>query len=163
MSLEICHVKLLPLFFIVLKIILVQSIHSAEFRDSAESNRRIPYENALGESKKPSVKNFDSRARNELVRDPNLVRVQEVLNQFFFSQDLGRGKRDNKGKKRVKLSHDADEWENWNEWTPCSVTCGRGRKIRWRHCLQGCDGVETEMQEKTCQLPDCVRGIFSVL
>lgn len=111
MSLEICHVKLLPLFFIVLKIILVQSIHSAEFRDSAESNRRIPYENALGESKKPSVKNFvsnkddvyntalfierlykDSRARNELVRDPNLVRVQEVLNQFFFSQDLGRGK-----------------------------------------------------------------------
>lgn len=111
MSLEICHVKLLPLFFIVLKIILVQSIHSAEFRDSAESNRRIPYENALGESKEPSVKNFvsnkddvyntalfierlykDSRARNELVRDPNLVRVQEVLNQFFFSQDLGRGK-----------------------------------------------------------------------
>lgn len=46
-------------------------------------------------------------------------------------------------------------WGPWTKWSACSVTCGKGRKIRWRHCAVNCKDVETEMEEKTCQLPAC--------
>lgn len=49
-------------------------------------------------------------------------------------------------------------WSNWTDWSKCSVTCGEGRKIRWRHCLKfgKCkDNVETEMVEKRCALSPC--------
>jgi len=51
-------------------------------------------------------------------------------------------------------------WGHWTPWSSCSVSCGRGRVIRWRHCLEQCDLAETEMEEKTCQLPACSPGKF---
>ncbi|KAK2579861.1 hypothetical protein KPH14_007544 [Odynerus spinipes] len=52
------------------------------------------------------------------------------------------------------------KWGRWTGWSSCSVTCGKGRQIRWRHCLRDCSTVETEMEEKTCQLPSCPPGKF---
>lgn len=52
------------------------------------------------------------------------------------------------------------KWGRWTGWSSCSVTCGKGRQIRWRHCLRDCSTVETEMEEKTCQLPACPPGKF---
>ncbi|XP_068906613.1 adhesion G protein-coupled receptor B2-like isoform X3 [Tenebrio molitor] len=55
------------------------------------------------------------------------------------------------------------EWAKWTEWSPCSVSCGKGREIRWRHCVRSCDGMETEMEEKTCQLPACGGKLFGLI
>lgn len=52
------------------------------------------------------------------------------------------------------------KWGRWMDWSSCSVTCGKGRQIRWRHCLRDCHDAETEMEEKTCQLPACPPGKF---
>ncbi|XP_020300077.1 uncharacterized protein LOC109863847 isoform X3 [Pseudomyrmex gracilis] len=52
------------------------------------------------------------------------------------------------------------KWGRWMDWSSCSVTCGKGRQIRWRHCLRDCDDAETEMEEKACQLPACPPGKF---
>ena len=47
-------------------------------------------------------------------------------------------------------------WSSWGDWTPCSVTCGDGRRRRTRDCSpltrgQTCDGEDTE--EETCGQP----------
>ncbi|XP_043493653.1 uncharacterized protein PFD1115c-like [Polistes fuscatus] len=52
------------------------------------------------------------------------------------------------------------KWGRWTGWSSCSVTCGKGRQIRWRHCLRECSTVETEMEEKACQMPACPPGKF---
>ncbi|XP_011880996.1 PREDICTED: uncharacterized protein LOC105569268 [Vollenhovia emeryi] len=52
------------------------------------------------------------------------------------------------------------KWGRWMDWSSCSVTCGKGRQIRWRHCLHDCNDAETEMEEKACQLPACPPGKF---
>lgn len=52
------------------------------------------------------------------------------------------------------------KWGRWMDWSSCSVTCGKGRQIRWRHCLHDCNDAETEMEEKACQLPACPPSKF---
>lgn len=66
------------------------------------------------------------------------------------------------GRKNVRQNENQGIWGTWTDWSACSVTCGKGRVIRWRHCRAagGCDGVETEMGEKACQLPACSPGKF---
>ncbi|CAD1477498.1 unnamed protein product, partial [Heterotrigona itama] len=58
---------------------------------------------------------------------------------------------------RIKSGH---KWGKWTDWSSCSVTCGKGRQIRWRYCLRDCSTAETEMEEKACQLPACPPGKF---
>ncbi|KAK4877213.1 hypothetical protein RN001_009719 [Aquatica leii] len=38
---------------------------------------------------------------------------------------------------KFKKRQESDEevkWGAWTNWSTCSVSCGKGRKIRWRHC-----------------------------
>ncbi|KAG7189511.1 hypothetical protein KM043_017202 [Ampulex compressa] len=63
-------------------------------------------------------------------------------------------RRDSKKAKRRR------KWGRWTDWSSCSVTCGKGRQIRWRYCLHNCTIAETEMEEKACQLPACPPGKF---
>lgn len=63
---------------------------------------------------------------------------------------------------KFKKRQESDEevkWGAWTNWSTCSVSCGKGRKIRWRHCRSKCD-ADTEMEEKTCQLPACAPATF---
>lgn len=62
-------------------------------------------------------------------------------------------RRKERKKKKKKKRH---YWEKWSEWSPCSVTCGKGRKIRSRKCIaKVCPIGDIEMGEKSCQLPAC--------
>ncbi|KAF5276486.1 hypothetical protein FQA39_LY06555 [Lamprigera yunnana] len=57
--------------------------------------------------------------------------------------------------------HMVPRWSDWTSWSSCSVSCGKGRKIQWRQCLSNCDTAQTEMKEKSCQLPACSpTGLF---
>lgn len=53
------------------------------------------------------------------------------------------------------------EWGCWSDWSPCSVSCGVGTRLRSRKCLSmgddfngnGCDGSSVEYDE--CEQPLC--------
>lgn len=55
------------------------------------------------------------------------------------------------------------DWTNWNQWSPCSTTCGTGTRNHNRICLnqetlhsvpdQHCDGASFEQSQ--CTLGDC--------
>jgi len=49
----------------------------------------------------------------------------------------------------------ANSWSTWAEWSPCSKTCGGGKKVRVRTCSKAgsCDGQD--IQTKTCNSNTC--------
>nr|CAD7405987.1 unnamed protein product [Timema poppensis] len=54
------------------------------------------------------------------------------------------------------------KWEKWGDWSSCSVTCGQGIQTRWRRCIKNCGSVDSEMDEKSCQLPECAGKILGI-
>ncbi|KAF8384297.1 hypothetical protein PRIPAC_73439, partial [Pristionchus pacificus] len=49
------------------------------------------------------------------------------------------------------------EWTPWSQWSDCSVSCGRGEKIRRKRCPCGpnhCGGGIT-LESDLCEKPDC--------
>ena len=57
------------------------------------------------------------------------------------------------------------KWEQWGEFTECTVSCGGGNKTRTRHCPSSpggyveCQGKDTET--KDCNTRICI-GLFIV-
>ncbi|XP_012055942.1 PREDICTED: properdin-like [Atta cephalotes] len=56
-------------------------------------------------------------------------------------------------------------WDNWSIWSACSVSCGQGRQVRWRHCLSAdCTKGLKKAQLKSCYLKNCgTKGILGWL
>ncbi|XP_028050554.1 transcription initiation factor TFIID subunit 11 isoform X2 [Monomorium pharaonis] len=51
---------------------------------------------------------------------------------------------------------DLTVWDSWSIWSACSVTCGQGRQVRWRHCLsKDCTDGLKKAQMRSCRLKDC--------
>lgn len=47
-------------------------------------------------------------------------------------------------------------WDQWGNWSTCSVTCGIGKIMRWRHCISGsCSLGEKKAQLRTCTSAAC--------
>ncbi|KAL0109174.1 hypothetical protein PUN28_014338 [Cardiocondyla obscurior] len=121
----------------------------------------------------PSQKVFDEEPRISLKKKNVLssaFRIGKINNRQRFAKEaplagkrtsqthssnstLPRGEYQTGKKSRSK-------WGRWMDWSSCSVTCGKGRQIRWRHCLYDCNDAETEMEEKACQLPACPPNKF---
>ena len=62
----------------------------------------------------------------------------------------------------------ATEWQEWGDWSQCSVSCGKGAEIRARACSQPdvagsqiCSGDLTETRE--CNLDECTGGNQSII
>ncbi|KAL7977859.1 hypothetical protein Chor_010811 [Crotalus horridus] len=52
-------------------------------------------------------------------------------------------------------SPEAETWDPWTGWSPCSVSCGGGEQLRSRHCRQpDCRGLSS--QSKTCNTHVCL-------
>ncbi|XP_032668391.1 A disintegrin and metalloproteinase with thrombospondin motifs adt-2 [Odontomachus brunneus] len=56
-------------------------------------------------------------------------------------------------------------WDDWNNWSACSVTCGQGRQVRWRHCLsENCSEGLKKAQMRSCRIKDCeTKGLLGWL
>lgn len=64
----------------------------------------------------------------------------------------------------IFLILDSDDWDDWGAWSPCSVTCGCGQQVRWRHCItEECVKGLKKAQIKTCHLRPCDKGFLSWL
>ncbi|XP_032681429.1 uncharacterized protein LOC116848925 isoform X2 [Odontomachus brunneus] len=109
---------------------------------------RISKSSGKSNYKSEFVRDTDNHKR--LTNDRQAISVEAKV--FQVPSSVSRVTRANSRSKR--------KWNRWTDWSSCSVTCGKGRQIRWRHCLRDCDDAEIEMEEKACQLPACPPGKF---
>ncbi|XP_076646254.1 TATA-box binding protein associated factor 11 isoform X2 [Halictus rubicundus] len=57
-----------------------------------------------------------------------------------------------------------EKWDEWGNWNMCSVTCGNGRQVRWRHCsAKDCTKGLKKAQIKPCRLKKCDKNILNWL
>ncbi|XP_071554667.1 uncharacterized protein [Temnothorax nylanderi] len=115
-----------------------------------EEEPRTSLEKDVSSSTSKIAKNVDSRQR---------FAKEAALAGKRISQTRSGGSRFARGEYRTSR-RSRRKWGRWMDWSSCSVTCGKGRQIRWRHCLHDCNDAETEMEEKACQLPACPPSKF---
>ncbi|XP_018339305.1 PREDICTED: uncharacterized protein LOC108746822 isoform X2 [Trachymyrmex septentrionalis] len=100
------------------------------------------------------------------MRYSRFKRIPDEITQMRVS-DLTKKKRDVIAKNIYSNEENIDwaAWDNWSIWSACSVSCGQGRQVRWRHCLSAdCTKGLKKAQLKSCHLKDCgTKGILGWL
>lgn len=128
-------------------------------RDSClGKNDRVVEEEPRSSLEKKDV----SSSTSKIAKNINIHRrfaKEAVLAGKRASQMRSSGSRFARGEYQTRR-RSRRKWGRWMDWSSCSVTCGKGRQIRWRHCLHDCNDAETEMEEKACQLPACPPSKF---
>jgi len=130
--------------------------NSIKERDSCK-NRTIKEEPKMNVKKKDISSSTSKIAENTDNRQR--FAKEAILAGKRTSQMRSNGSRFARGEYRTRRKS-RRKWGRWMDWSSCSVTCGKGRQIRWRHCLHDCNDAETEMEEKACQLPACPPSKF---
>ncbi|KYN02615.1 PREDICTED: uncharacterized protein LOC108773961 [Cyphomyrmex costatus] len=84
-------------------------------------------------------------------------RLQRKIYNIFRDIDDDREEDDIRPlTKREKNNREPKIWDQWGNWSTCSVTCGIGKIMRWRHCIGGrCSLGEKKAQLKTCTSAAC--------
>ncbi|XP_012063470.1 PREDICTED: uncharacterized protein LOC105626785 [Atta cephalotes] len=130
--------------------------NSIKERDSCK-NRTMKEEPKMNVKKKDISSSTSKIAENTDNRQR--FAKEAILAGKRTSQMRSNGSRFARGEYRTRRKS-RRKWGRWMDWSSCSVTCGKGRQIRWRHCLHDCNDAETEMEEKACQLPACPPSKF---
>lgn len=93
---------------------------------------------------------------NLLIRGNNIDTYDEESfgqHAFIFAQE-------NENNERLK--REDKMWGPWEAWSPCSVSCGEGRSIKYRHCISDtCGYEEKEAQIRPCHMKPCKTNYFS--
>lgn len=136
-----------------------KALYVTDFCDNKNTNNIV-----LGKRRSPS-ENLNPKCKliPNIDKHQNLIKIGEqtdsVKKRAYQTPRLTNvskfARREYREKRKLHR-----KWGKWLDWSSCSVTCGKGRQIRWRHCMRDCGEVETEMEEKACQLPACPPGKF---
>lgn len=87
---------------------------------------------------------------------------EKTTSQYFHLRQ--RKESDSEDDKETTNEEYSDDWDDWGAWSPCSVTCGCGQQVRWRHCItDDCIKGLKRAQIKTCHLKPCDKGFLSWL
>ncbi|XP_025263512.1 thrombospondin-2-like isoform X2 [Camponotus floridanus] len=100
-----------------------------------------------------NINTLESNIKNKL--EVKLRPRHKNYNINHYIQD-----EDNDIPKQIKRAGKNDRepkiWDQWGNWSTCSVTCGIGKIMRWRHCISGsCSLGEKKAQLKTCTSAAC--------
>ncbi|XP_018371666.1 PREDICTED: uncharacterized protein LOC108766707 isoform X2 [Trachymyrmex cornetzi] len=132
--------------------------NSIKERDSCKNAERAIKEESKITVKKKDISSSTSKIAENTDDNRQRFAKEAILAGKRISQMRSNGSRFARGEHRTRRSR--RKWGRWMDWSSCSVTCGKGRQIRWRHCLHDCNDAETEMEEKACQLPACPPSKF---
>ncbi|KAL6426753.1 hypothetical protein ACFW04_009234 [Cataglyphis niger] len=87
------------------------------------------------------------------------VKLNRLRRKNYNTDHRTNDENDNIGKqiKRAGKNYRKPKiWDQWGNWSTCSVTCGIGKIMRWRHCISGsCSVGEKKAQLKTCTSAAC--------
>ncbi|XP_044752493.1 A disintegrin and metalloproteinase with thrombospondin motifs adt-2-like [Coccinella septempunctata] len=146
---------------------IIISIHTGCYGDTTQIYSTYQHEPTWGSSTPTyavTTTGREERAVSTIGNKEGLETINHLLGDLINKLKDYRTKREKVPlKPLVRKKRTRRIWSEWSPWTPCSVSCGRGRMIRWRHCLKNCDGIETEMEEKICQLPCCPTKLFGMI
>lgn len=132
----------------------VRNVDRADFKNATkETEARVCADETEASKSKSDVKTSRRGERGE-----QKEKIPEDSTKIKKSTRILKRREASKKNRKKRKPH--RKWDRWTDWSSCSVTCGKGRQIRWRHCTHDCTLAETEMEEKSCQLPACKPGKF---
>ncbi|KAL2723299.1 uncharacterized protein V1477_019150 [Vespula maculifrons] len=90
--------------------------------------------------------------------------VEATTSEYFHLRQRKQSDFEDDEEASKEYTDDLDDWDDWGAWSPCSVTCGCGQQVRWRHCItDDCIKGLKKAQIKTCHLRPCDKGFLSWL